>query len=81
MKDSSKSWKQVRFNPISLVKQLPVVIAGGDGTTMWVIEQMLEQKINIESVILIPLPCGTGNDFSIALGWGNTVPKDLIGID
>jgi len=25
------------------------------------------------------MPCGTGNDFSIALGWGGDIPSDILG--
>lgn len=48
---------------------------------MWIIELMLQAGIDIERVAIVPLPCGTGNDFSMQLGWGGEVPSDMLGTD
>lgn len=37
--------------------------------------------MNIHSCIIIPFPFGTGNDFANSLGWGTSVPSDVIGMD
>jgi len=49
-------------------ENIRIVAAGGDGTTMWVIECLINFKIDVMRCILIPLPLGTGNDFSNSLG-------------
>ncbi|CAD8093325.1 unnamed protein product [Paramecium primaurelia] len=59
-------------------KQIPIIIAGGDGSMMWVIEQMISQNIDINQIVIIPLPCGTGNDFSNALGWDTDIPGNML---
>jgi diacylglycerol kinase (ATP) len=47
---------------------LNVVIGGGDGTTIWVVESLIKAKIDILKCVIIPFPFGTGNDFSNSLG-------------
>lgn len=47
---------------------MKVVIGGGDGTIMWVIETLLAHKIDVMRCVIIPFPFGTGNDFSNCLG-------------
>jgi diacylglycerol kinase (ATP) len=47
-----------------------VIVCGGDGTVMWVVEQIVKMKINIHDIPVGIIPIGTGNDFSRALGWG-----------
>lgn len=56
-------------------------MAGGDGSIMWIVELLLMHEVNIHKCILIPFPFGTGNDFANTLGWGTSVPHDVIGID
>ncbi len=67
---------------------LRIVVAGGDGSIMWVIECMIHFKIDVMKCVVIPLPLGTGNDFSnslglyynilLLLGWGVNPPKSLV---
>ena len=47
-----------------------VIVCGGDGSVMWVVEEMIHYKIDIEKCPIGILPFGTGNDFSRSLGWG-----------
>jgi diacylglycerol kinase (ATP) len=37
---------------------------------MWVVDEMINYKIDVEKCPLGILPFGTGNDFSRVLGWG-----------
>jgi len=37
---------------------------------MWIIEEMLAHGIDFQRCPIGIVPFGTGNDFSIALGWG-----------
>ncbi|CAE7616186.1 DGK2 [Symbiodinium pilosum] len=51
-----------------------VIVGGGDGTVMWVVEEAHNHKINTENMHIGMLPLGTGNDFSQSLGWGGRNP-------
>ena len=48
---------------------------------MWIVELLLTHQVNIHRCIIIPFPFGTGNDFANTLGWGTSVPTDVIGVD
>ncbi|CAK65676.1 unnamed protein product (macronuclear) [Paramecium tetraurelia] len=78
----SKS-REVGLQQIMKQKQenIHVVMAGGDGSIMWIVELLLQHQVSIHSCIIIPFPFGTGNDFANTLGWGTTVPNDVIGMD
>ncbi|CAD8169782.1 unnamed protein product [Paramecium octaurelia] len=56
-----------------------IVMAGGDGSIMWIVGLLLQYQIDLNRCIIIPFPFGTGNDFANSLGWGTTVPADVIG--
>ena len=47
-----------------------VIICGGDGTIIWVVEEMVFAGIDVDKVVFGVIPIGTGNDFSRTLGWG-----------
>ncbi len=47
-----------------------VIIGGGDGTVMWVIESLKDADIDIKKCIFGVLPLGNSNDLSSSLGWG-----------
>ena len=49
-----------------------IIVCGGDGTILWVIEEILQYGINPEKVCFGVIPIGTGNDFSRSLGWGSS---------
>jgi len=51
-------------------KNLRVVVGGGDGTVLWVVNEMIKTGIDLNSVPIGIIPFGTGNDFSRVLGWG-----------
>jgi len=50
-----------------------VIIGGGDGTVMWVIENLRNADIDIQKCIFGVLPLGNTNDLSCSLGWGSTI--------
>lgn len=47
-----------------------IVVCGGDGTVMWVIEEMIKANIEVQKCPIGIIPFGTGNDFSRVTGWG-----------
>lgn len=53
------------------IKDLKVIVAGGDGTMGGLVDPIYE--ILGRDITLIPMPLGTGNDLSRALGWGEGV--------
>ena len=55
-----------------------VIIAGGDGSVMWVVDELIKNDIDLKRCACGIIPFGTGNDFSITLGWGDKCPKNLI---
>mmetsp|Transcript_80509 Transcript_80509/g.211383 ORF Transcript_80509/g.211383 Transcript_80509/m.211383 type:complete len:455 (-) Transcript_80509:44-1408(-) len=56
-----------------------VIVAGGDGTIKWFVEEARKHGLDPEQQLLIGiLPLGTGNDFSRALGWGGSWPRKLL---
>lgn len=56
------------------------VICGGDGTVMWVVQELYNFKIDPQGVPLAVIPLGTGNDFSQTLNWGKE-QSDLLDND
>ncbi len=54
-----------------------VIVGGGDGTVMWVVEEMEKVGINFAKVSVGVIPFGTGNDFARVLGWGGAAPSGL----
>jgi len=57
--------------------EVRVACGGGDGTTMWVVDEMQKHKVPIDKIVLGTIPLGTGNHISRTLGWGK-VKSDLI---
>ncbi len=47
---------------------LRVIIVGGDGSVMWVLEEMIKVNIKFDYVPIGIIPTGTGNDFARSLG-------------
>lgn len=56
-----------------------VLVGGGDGTVMWVVDELVTAKIDFEYCPIGIIPFGTGNDFARVLGWGGGSPNDVIG--
>ena len=49
------------------------VICGGDGTVTWIIMEMDKYNVPTTEFPFAIIPLGTGNDFSLSLGWGATI--------
>ncbi|CAD7926595.1 unnamed protein product [Amoebophrya sp. A120] len=56
-----------------------IIVAGGDGTITWAVEEMDAHGIPSEQVLLGVKAFGTGNDFSRSYNWGKGSPSDVIG--
>ena len=56
--------------------KIRILIGGGDGTVLSVVEDLNEEKINLERCVFGAVPLGTGNDLSNAMGFGNRVNLD-----
>jgi hypothetical protein len=55
-----------------------IVVCGGDGSVSWVLSELVREGLN-DRVALSVIPVGTGNDMSIATGWGGVACDTLIG--
>lgn len=53
------------------LKDVKVVVGGGDGTMGGLVDSIY--SILGKNITLIPMPLGTGNDLSRALGWGEGI--------
>lgn len=67
-------------------KKIKFVIcsAGGDGSFVWVISNLMQQGIHVQrhGIYFTVFGFGTGNDLSQSLGWGRFVPyKDTATFD
>ncbi|KAF4689910.1 hypothetical protein FOZ60_001012 [Perkinsus olseni] len=56
-----------------------VLVAGGDGTIMWFLDEAIKHSVDIDSIAIGVIPFGTANDFSRTLGWGAQAPRVLLG--
>ena len=56
-----------------------MIIGGGDGTVLFVVEDMIKYGCSTDNVTFGIIPLGTSNDFSNCMGWGFTHLPDLIG--
>jgi len=56
-----------------------IIVGGGDGSIMWMVQEMIKERVGFEQCAIGTIPFGTGNDFSRTLGWGPTEPKVLLG--
>mmetsp|Transcript_38452 Transcript_38452/g.28291 ORF Transcript_38452/g.28291 Transcript_38452/m.28291 type:complete len:82 (-) Transcript_38452:829-1074(-) len=66
------------MNKLDQIK-LYLIIAGGDGTVMYIVEDCLRMGFNIDKMGgggVCFLPYGTGNDLGLELGWGNRPKKE-----
>ena len=56
-----------------------VIIAGGDGSVMWVYDHMIRFNVDPLKFPIGIIPFGTGNDLAANSGWGRKPPRELIG--
>ena len=52
--------------------EIKILIGGGDGSVLSTIEDLFNEKINLEKCIFGAIPLGTGNDLSNAMGFDST---------
>ena len=67
--------------PNSLAK---IIIGGGDGSVLPVIELLEKEGVNIHNCLFGILPLGAKNDLSSTLGWGSKIKiyqKGTISLD
>ena len=53
-------------------EKIKILIGGGDGSVLSIIEDLYKEKINLEKCIFGAIPLGTGNDLSNAMGFDST---------
>ena len=53
--------------------QLKILIAGGDGSVLSIIEDLYKDNIDINRLVFGVFPVGTGNDLCHSLGYGNSI--------
>ena len=51
--------------------KIKILIAGGDGTVLGIVEELNREGIPLDRCIFGAMPFGTGNDLSHSLGFGN----------
>ena len=52
--------------------EIKILIGGGDGSVLSIIEDLFKEKINLEHCIFGAMPLGTGNDLSNSMGFDST---------
>lgn len=51
------------------INKIVVLAGGGDGTVNWLLEELIDAKIDFGKIVFGAFPLGTGNDFAKNLGW------------
>ena len=51
-------------------RRVVMVVAGGDGSWGYMLEDAVKEGVNVNEIQFCILPFGTGNDTSQILGWG-----------
>ena len=52
--------------------EMRIIIGGGDGSVLSIIEDLFKENINLEKCIFGAMPLGTGNDLSNAMGFDSS---------
>ena len=61
--------------------EVRVLVAGGDGSLIWLLQDLVHAGVPLDRVVISPLPFGTGNDLAATLGWGRKPNTPLLGIN
>lgn len=87
-KEYIKTSIETKFNPdldndriIKMTKygkKVIVVICGGDGSFMNLVQEFKEDGIDIDKLIFTQFPFGTANDVPNAFGWGRAPPRQML---
>ena len=56
--------------------EIKIITAGGDGTVLGIVEDLKKEEVPLNRCIFGPMPFGTGNDLSNALGFGHKCKID-----
>lgn len=74
----SKSGPDEAIRLISKIRsvQCRILVAGGDGTVGWILNELVRKNIKPLPEVAI-MPIGTGNDLSRILNWGGVPPTEL----
>lgn len=59
--------------------EVHVLVAGGDGSLIWLLQDLVREGVPLERVAISPLPFGTANDLAATLGWGRKLSTPLLG--
>lgn len=60
-------------------EKVRVVVAGGDGSMIWVLEELRKIGVPPTAFYITVMPFGTGNDLAAMLGWGRSPHKPVVG--
>jgi diacylglycerol kinase (ATP) len=55
-----------------------VLVAGGDGTVMWSMQESIAHHLDLSKLAFGVIPYGTGNDFARTLLWGGSAPTGAL---
>lgn len=55
------------------LKESRIIIGGGDGSVLSIIEELILDEVNLSSCVFGVLPLGTGNDLSNTMGFGGSM--------
>lgn len=61
--------------------KLRVIVCGGDGSVMFVIEELMKFNCNFDNLAIGIIPFGTGNDFARSLGNLQLIYFDKISLN
>ena len=59
-------------------EELKILIGGGDGSVLSIIEDLHNEKINLQKCVFGAMPLGTGNDLSNAMGFDSQCEIGII---
>jgi len=60
-------------------KEVRVIVAGGDGSLIWAIEEISKASLDLSQIKFGTMPFGTGNDLAAMLGWGRKPELPIVG--